>query len=127
TCVLRTGAVAATAPAEGAPGGDRGDPVEGVARAHIPRDGVPPGEDRGADGLVVADAGEALSRPSEHPAHDTHAEPLERGHRQMAVEIVAVAGVDVGPHPQPRVGDPGTRRGSPFGDPRQRRGYPRWL
>ncbi len=97
---------APAAAAERPPGGDRGHPVQRRAGVGVAGHGIAPGEHRRPHRLVVI--GPARSPPAglpQQPAHEAHAEALERRDRQVAVEIVAVRRIDVRSHPQPRIGD----------------------
>ena len=96
-------------------------PLSGVAGASVPGDRVAPREHRGGHRLVVLDSSRRRGRAAQQTAHRADAQALDRRHRQMAVQVVAMHRVHVGAHPQARIGDL-TRAGErPRGDPREHR------
>ena len=59
-------------------------------------------------------------RRSRAPARPRHPEALDRRHGQVAVEVMAVDGVDVVAHPEPRVGEADLAAPAARGAPRRR-------
>ena len=109
--------------AQRSPGAQRRLAVEQAADGQVAADGGAPRVDRRGHRLVVLDGGEAARGPREKAAHRADREALEGGNREVAIEVVAVGRIHVGPQPQAGIGDTRARRGSPLGKPlRDRRG-----
>ena len=103
--------------AERAPGAQRGLAVEQASHGQVAADGGAPGIHRRGHRLIVLDGGKGARRTRQQAAHRRDAQALERGDREVAVEVVAVSRVDVPAQPQTRVGDQRARRRGPFGQP----------
>ena len=77
--------------------------------------------DRRERRLVVVGPRAVLRQPHDPARHRAGGEPLERRHRRVQVDVVAVDRVDVVAQPDARVGEPQPRRARELGEPLRER------